>query len=243
MNHRSGSCAYEEMLITYLYDEIGLEAKDAFESHLPSCASCTAELIAFREVRERLGEWKQEVVRTAPAGLISPAIRIGRKRRDAISGIWERFLTPLFRPSLSWTGAAAALSAFVLISVAGYSAWRSNTSSKVQQIIRAERFSSDLGRMSSLLDLPSDSPTAGVLPGRVVAQPEEVISPAALRNEQIADSRKPIAAKSNRYSKGRPHFSVDEEQQLLAELGVANSQQEETIPRLSDLLGEPDNNE
>lgn len=60
-------CKRAEELVAYLYGESSpVEAAD-FRRHLAGCAVCGEELAAFGGVREGLGEWREEVLRSIPA--------------------------------------------------------------------------------------------------------------------------------------------------------------------------------
>ena len=54
-------CTYggkrEEILVAYLYGEIPVEGRQAFDRHLMTCAPCRAELAAFGGVRSELASW------------------------------------------------------------------------------------------------------------------------------------------------------------------------------------------
>jgi anti-sigma factor RsiW len=54
-------CTYsgrrDELLVSYLYDEIGREERSAFERHLLACALCRTELAGLRGVRSELAQW------------------------------------------------------------------------------------------------------------------------------------------------------------------------------------------
>jgi hypothetical protein len=54
-------CSYQgnrdELLVAYLYDDIDMAERAAFEAHKVRCAACRNELAALRAVRVRLGQW------------------------------------------------------------------------------------------------------------------------------------------------------------------------------------------
>jgi hypothetical protein len=60
-------CGRAADLVAYLYGEAApAEARD-FRRHLDACDTCRDELAAFGVVRERVGEWRAEALRDAPA--------------------------------------------------------------------------------------------------------------------------------------------------------------------------------
>lgn len=60
-------CGREKELIAYLYGESATEESADFRRHLADCAACAEELAAFGGVREVVGEWREEVMRSIPA--------------------------------------------------------------------------------------------------------------------------------------------------------------------------------
>lgn len=60
-------CGREEELLAYLYGESAPEESADFRRHLADCAACGEELAAFGGVRASVGEWREEVMRSIPA--------------------------------------------------------------------------------------------------------------------------------------------------------------------------------
>jgi anti-sigma factor RsiW len=54
-------CTYpgkrDEVLVAYLYDELGADERAAFDRHVAACAPCRAELTALGGVRSELARW------------------------------------------------------------------------------------------------------------------------------------------------------------------------------------------
>src|SRR3989440_9143878 len=63
-------CARAEEMVAYLYGEASQTEARGFERHVQRCASCRAETAAFVDVREAIGEWRQQSLGT----LYSPAL-------------------------------------------------------------------------------------------------------------------------------------------------------------------------
>lgn len=59
-------CGRVEELLAYLYGESAPAEAADFRRHLADCAACGEDLAAFGGVREGLGEWREEVMRTIP---------------------------------------------------------------------------------------------------------------------------------------------------------------------------------
>src|SRR3954471_22728557 len=99
------SCARAEDLIAYLYGETNnSEARD-FEKHTEQCASCRAELSTFGNVREAIGEWRQQALGTitSPAFetnatmMAEPVKEVSPKRLSAFAAIRQFFtLSPVW---------------------------------------------------------------------------------------------------------------------------------------------------
>lgn len=120
MSTSTNSCARAEDLVTYLYNEATqMEAKD-FEAHVRQCASCRTELSAFGDVREAVGEWRQQSLGSlaspafeanaarAYASVVAPA-----RRRSGLAALREFFaLSPV------WMRAATALVAVAFCALA-----------------------------------------------------------------------------------------------------------------------------
>lgn len=60
-------CGRKEELIAYFYGESAPAEAADFRRHLTDCEACVEELAAFGGVREGLGEWREEVMRSIPA--------------------------------------------------------------------------------------------------------------------------------------------------------------------------------
>lgn len=50
-------CENKELLVGYLYDDVTNEERQAFETHLASCAECLDEVAALRSTRSHLANW------------------------------------------------------------------------------------------------------------------------------------------------------------------------------------------
>jgi hypothetical protein len=93
-------CTYagrrEEMLVAYLYDEIDVETRTAFERHLATCARCRTELHGLGGVRAELGQW------TTPDAA-------GQVARDRPWSVRRRGSAAAIRDLPVWTQATAAI--------------------------------------------------------------------------------------------------------------------------------------
>jgi hypothetical protein len=118
---RAEICARAEDLIAYIYGEAShAEARD-FEKHTEQCSSCHAELAAFGNVREAIGEWRQQALgkivspafETKAAMLPASRSEVYTRRRSAFAALREFFaLSPV------WMRAATAVAALVFCALA-----------------------------------------------------------------------------------------------------------------------------
>jgi hypothetical protein len=116
----TNSCARAEDMVTYLYNEATpAEAKD-FEQHIKLCSSCRSELATFGDVREAMGEWRQQSLGTLTVPTVeadtarhfAPAM-VPARRRSALAAFREFFtLSPM------WMRAATAVAALMFCALA-----------------------------------------------------------------------------------------------------------------------------
>lgn len=119
MQERTDICARAEEMVAYLYGEAtAAEALD-FKRHTEHCAACRVELAAFGDVRDAIGEWRQQslVTFTSPVSeanvAFAPAKATVRAKRSALAALREFFtLSPV------WMRAATAVAAVVFCALA-----------------------------------------------------------------------------------------------------------------------------
>jgi hypothetical protein len=58
-----GYPARDEVVVTYLYDDLDEATRSAFDAHLAICARCRADLAELREVRAHLAQWEPPLPR------------------------------------------------------------------------------------------------------------------------------------------------------------------------------------
>jgi hypothetical protein len=112
------SCAREQELIGFMYDELDEVEALAFQTHLKECASCRMELSSFRNVRESVVAWRNEsllnVGISAHGAISSP-----ERNRSALGAVREFLnLSPL------WMKGAVAFAAVVFCVLAAMSVAR-----------------------------------------------------------------------------------------------------------------------
>lgn len=120
MSTSTNSCARAEDLVTYLYNEATQDEAKDFEAHIRQCASCSTELAAFGDVREAIGEWRQQSLGSlaAPAfeangaRAFAPDVAPAR-RRSGLAALRE-----FFALSPTWMRAATAVVAVAFCALA-----------------------------------------------------------------------------------------------------------------------------
>ncbi|MGI9107147.1 MAG: hypothetical protein ACR2G4_12970 [Pyrinomonadaceae bacterium] len=74
MNTKLNDCGRSGELVAYFYGEANLAECESFNTHLAQCGACRDELKGFTQVREAVGEWRAEILHTAPAlSFVNPA--------------------------------------------------------------------------------------------------------------------------------------------------------------------------
>lgn len=113
-------CARAEDMVTYLYGEATRDESKDFEKHMQHCSLCRSELATFGDVREAMGEWRQQAlgsltsptVEAEAARPFAPVIAPTR-RRSALAALRE-----FFTLSPSWMRAATAVVVLVFCALA-----------------------------------------------------------------------------------------------------------------------------
>jgi hypothetical protein len=121
MQEKPNDCARAKDLVAYLYKEATpAEARD-FENHMQHCISCRAEIMVFGDVREAIGEWRQQALGTTSspalasnaATFFASAREHSKQRRSALNALRE-----FFTLSPAWMRAATAAVALVFCTLA-----------------------------------------------------------------------------------------------------------------------------
>lgn len=110
------TCARAEDLVAYLYGEASRTETLDFEKHMERCASCRAELSAFGNMREAIGEWRELAIGTSasPASETKAPLAAAQtfepspRRRSAFAALRQ-----FFTLSPAWMRAATAAVALI----------------------------------------------------------------------------------------------------------------------------------
>ena len=89
----SSICERAGDLVSVLYGEADEREQREFELHLKQCGNCRAEFASFAQVREAMGEWRDEAL----TGFVSSPIVAAPPRKSALAALRHFFdLSPLW---------------------------------------------------------------------------------------------------------------------------------------------------
>lgn len=89
----SSTCERAGDLVAVLYGEATEREQREFELHVKQCGECRAEFAAFAQVREAIGEWRDEVLN----GFVSSPMVAAPPRKSALAALRQFFdLSPLW---------------------------------------------------------------------------------------------------------------------------------------------------
>lgn len=213
----SSTCERAEELVSVLYGEAGERERRDFEVHMQQCGNCRAEFAAFAQVRESIGEWRDEAL----AGFVSAHATVPPVRKSALAALRQFFdLSPL------WLKGAVGFAAVVFCVLAALAVWRSGTTEGPVQVATGNP-----DAVYTKQDL--DRAVQEALAKQQREQPPDVPDKPAI----IVESPKP---KSSNIAKSEPKarrpFSKAERAQLAAELRLITSDDETDLDLLDDRI-------
>jgi hypothetical protein len=245
------SCSFSDELLSYLYEEISPAQSRSFESHLESCETCRSEFSEFTSVRDAVGLWRDNILAMAPALRVTDAVpgpsvpMESASKRSAVAAFREFFsLSPL------WLRGATAFAAFAMFGLLVFSIWRVSNPDRGTVLEVAKSIPSPTGENQATRvkqDVPLQSVSRTVKPdsGRENSSATQFIG--NIPNEHSAGVRH----SSPRGQRPRQQYNANEyavlnkakNRQLLSDLGLVSSREEDTAPRLSDLIVDPESND
>ncbi|HET9477940.1 MAG TPA: hypothetical protein VFO72_01260 [Pyrinomonadaceae bacterium] len=95
MNDRENfsTCERADELVSVLYGEATKRERGDFEAHLNQCATCRAEFAAFAQVRQSIGEWRDEAL----IGFVFSRATAAPAKKSATGALRQFFdLSPLW---------------------------------------------------------------------------------------------------------------------------------------------------
>lgn len=227
----TASCASFGDLVAFLYGEpTDLEAGD-FQIHLDACATCRADLSAFGQVRARIGAWRDEALHPMSMTATNTSTQLDTVKavtnRSALAALREFFtLSPLW---LRGVTAFASVLFVTLLIITALHYFERPVTRIVQQASPAGATKIE-NRPVATVEKNSPAEVAAVkkAPGGVVSSPSNRTKP--------GDNRVALHTKSNRRATA-PVLSAKERSEL-SDLLIAAKEDEESVPRLDDLLSE-----
>lgn len=251
MQEKTDGCARAGDLVAYLYGEATHTEAREFESHMQSCAKCRTETAAFGDVRESIGEWRQQSLGThsSPAfesngvtAFASPR-EIFRPGRSAFAALREFFtLSPVWMRAAT-VAVALVFCALVVIAIAHF---REQSKAVVAENPETTNVTSNESKPEIVAkDTPSKETVVNV----------QDQSPMTPQKDKIAGINKTQAPRQIGHSAiGSPQFARKQRQQFLprnrdnssAELAENDylpftaSRNEVKMPSLVDLADEPE---
>jgi anti-sigma factor RsiW len=249
-------CKFSEGLISYLYGEITPADSRKFEAHLGTCQTCCAEFAEFTQVRDRVGEWRTrtlDLVTIAPSWVepAGPTLQGSAARgetRSAMAALREFFsLSPL------WLRGATVAAALIFCALAFFALSRlADNRTVVVNPTRTLPSDSEIAKQveERALELAGNRKNLANGDAGDLEEREQVASlepEATSVTPQVARHRikRQLGLPLNTFSRELATLRSDEveNQRLMSDLGLTAARDEERVPRLSDLLDEPESNE
>jgi anti-sigma factor RsiW len=209
----SPTCERAEDLLSVLYGEAGEPERRDFEVHLQQCGNCRAEFAAFAQVRESIGEWRDEAL----SGFVSAHAAPVTKRKSALAA-WRQFfdLSPL------WLKGAVGFAAVVFCVLAALAVFR--PAEQPPQV--AER--------NPEASYTKDDVERAVQEALAKEREQRVADRAPIVVAESPTPKNPHIAKSER--KARRPFSKAERDQLAADLRLLANDGEVDLDQLDDRI-------
>src|ERR1044072_928098 len=205
------TCERAGDLVSVLYGEATERERREFEVHAKQCATCREEYAAFTQVREAVGEWRDEALR----GFVSSPV-VAAPPRKAVRGALRQFfdLSPLWMKGA--VGFAAVV--FCVLVVLVFGRWPSHDVTEVA----SKNSPATVYTKEDVDHAVADALAKQASLAQSQREPERV-SDVAKRNatESSTGSKRATIAKST--PQARRPFSRAEREQLAAELRLLTS--------------------
>ena len=214
----NSTCERAGDLVSVLYGEATEHEQREFEVHLKECGNCRAEFAAFADVREAIGEWRDEAL----TGFVSSPGVAAPPRKSALAALRQFFaLSPLWMKGA--VGFAAVVFCVLVVLVWG----RFSSKPREVQIATgnpaAVYTKKDVDRAVADALAKQEAVVQKEREQRVNETPRPMVltSSAGSKSSNLANSTGPARAPHER----RP-FSRAEREQLAAELRLVSSSDE-----------------
>lgn len=231
MQNLTDTCARAGDLVAYLYGETNETGIRDFQNHVTGCATCRSELSAFADLREGITAWRNEALNpiqgpTPDAVHNQVAMQVSTKR-SALRALREFFtLSPL------WLRGATAFAAVLFVALLFVTALHyfdrddAPIVTQTPSIRRVDAKESPTVPKSGEVTLASSS-TNNTSDSKFSVRAQK---------KRRAESKPSVNSNTNR-RESAPVLSNAERTQL-SDLLIASNEEEESVPRLYDLLYE-----
>lgn len=248
IDNSAASCARAEDLVAYLYGEIEGAAAQDFKAHAQSCVSCQTELAGFRQVRVSIGEWRQQALGSLSAttaattahAIIEPVNVVAQRPRSALAAVREFFtLSPVWMRAAT---AAAGLIFCALIALAVAHYFEQPKTVIVEKVVPAKQ-SEEQSAQKRDEPVKQQDARDEIAPEVTPPEPTDTTASAPKDNRLIPKVKRNLKQEATpTQSLARApklKISPQESRDIARDLRlVASKEEEEDLPRLSDLLGE-----
>ena len=209
----SSTCERANDLVSVLYGEATEREQREFELHLKQCTNCRAEFASFAQVREAIGEWRDEAL----TGFVSSPVVAAPPRKSAIAALRQFFdLSPLWMKGA--VGFAVVVFCVLVVLALGRFSPRSSEVSQVAAKNPAAVYTKeDVDRAVANALAQQEAVVRKENEERVLESPKPHLTLSA------PDSKSATVAKSSGVLHGRRPFSRAERQQLAAELRLLSN--------------------
>ena len=205
VNH-SPICERADDLVSVLYGEANERERRDFELHLQQCGNCRAEFAAFAQVRESIGEWRDEAL----TGFVSAHAAPTPVRKSALAALRQFFdLSPL------WLKGAVGFAAVVFCVLAALAVMPSGPANEPVQVAEGNP---DAVYTKQDLDRAVQEALAKQEREQRVVKPKPVLV--------VESPRSRTANVARAEQKARRPFSKAERHQLAADLRLLSSDDE-----------------
>jgi len=211
MEDKLSTCERGGDLVAVLYGEASEREQREFELHLKQCAGCRAEFAAFAQVRESVGEWRDEAL----SGFVSSRPAVAPVRKSALAA-WRQFfdLSPL------WMKAAVGFAAVVFCVLAVLAVGRLRSPAEVPPRVAT-------GNPAAVY---TEADVARMVQEALAKQPRQLTAEAPKQIVAESPQRKDLTvAKASQVPHSRRPFSQAERNQLAAELRLVSASEENDL--------------
>ena len=238
-NRDARPCDNRDELVSFLYGEADeLEAKE-FERHMERCVACKDDFLAFSRVREEVIEWRNQSLPSFNASQGAAQAAIATTRQPARSALAA--LREFFTLSPAWMRAATIAAALAVCALIALTIVHFSEQPKVVVVEKAVPAMPSQQEIEALAQRRAEElrqrEKEEAASGAVKPAVETATAGAPAKNAKAGRASKSSSTVAGRQNREMPNRinATQEVRQQLAEL-VQSSREEDSSPRLSDLL-------